>query len=137
MSEPKVRINEVGDAVCEHGTAMDVHCCNCHSGFIFDMDHECPPPPCYQFTREDYIRAERATRWTAGPKVAELLHEAAKHAPSALSTPQETCGVRGRPSAGDQDAVLTCELPVGHEGYHRSGRISWLGYHPTPQETER
>ena len=31
-----------GDHVCEHGVAMDVHCCNCHSGFIFDMDHECP-----------------------------------------------------------------------------------------------
>ncbi len=30
------------DAVCEHGTALDVHCCNCHSGFIFDKDHECP-----------------------------------------------------------------------------------------------
>jgi hypothetical protein len=29
--------------VCEHGTAMDVHCCNCHSGFVFDMAHECPP----------------------------------------------------------------------------------------------
>lgn len=24
------------DVVCEHGTAMDVHCCNCHSGFLFD-----------------------------------------------------------------------------------------------------
>lgn len=23
------------DVVCEHGTAMDVHCCNCHSGFLF------------------------------------------------------------------------------------------------------
>lgn len=32
-----------GDWVCEHGTAMDVHCCNCHSGFIFDRWHECPP----------------------------------------------------------------------------------------------
>jgi len=32
------------DATCEHGTAMDVHCCNCHSGFIFDMNHECPSP---------------------------------------------------------------------------------------------
>lgn len=32
----------VPDAVCEHGTALDVHCCNCHSGFIFDADHECP-----------------------------------------------------------------------------------------------
>lgn len=30
------------DPVCQHGTALDVHCCNCHSGFIFDRDHECP-----------------------------------------------------------------------------------------------
>lgn len=30
------------DPVCKHGTALDVHCCNCHSGFIFDMAHECP-----------------------------------------------------------------------------------------------
>ncbi len=21
---------------------MDVHCCNCHSGFIFDLKHQCP-----------------------------------------------------------------------------------------------
>ena len=34
------------DVVCEHGTAMDVHCCNCHSGFIFDTDHICPPADC-------------------------------------------------------------------------------------------
>ncbi len=25
------------DPVCEHGTAMDVHCCGCHSGFLFDI----------------------------------------------------------------------------------------------------
>jgi hypothetical protein len=25
-----------GDWVCEHGTASDIHCCGCHSGFIFD-----------------------------------------------------------------------------------------------------
>lgn len=31
------------DEVCVHGTAMDVHCCNCHSGFIFEANHECPP----------------------------------------------------------------------------------------------
>ncbi len=28
--------NPDGDWVCEHGTASDVHCCGCHSGFIFD-----------------------------------------------------------------------------------------------------
>jgi hypothetical protein len=35
-------VQEKDDVVCEHGTAMDVHCCNCHSGFIFDRHHECP-----------------------------------------------------------------------------------------------
>ncbi|MGH9370999.1 MAG: hypothetical protein ACRD15_05655 [Vicinamibacterales bacterium] len=25
------------DPVCEHGTAWDVHCCGCHSGFLFDL----------------------------------------------------------------------------------------------------
>lgn len=28
----------MNDETCEHGTALDVHCCNCHSGFLFDMD---------------------------------------------------------------------------------------------------
>jgi len=31
--------------VCQHGTACDVHCCFCHSGFLFDgMSHDelCP-----------------------------------------------------------------------------------------------
>jgi hypothetical protein len=28
-----------GDVVCvAHGTAIDVHCCNCHSGFLFNHD---------------------------------------------------------------------------------------------------
>lgn len=36
--------DECGDYVCEHGTALDVHCCNCHSGFIFEANHECPDP---------------------------------------------------------------------------------------------
>jgi hypothetical protein len=40
----KVTVNGIGGHVCEHGTAVDVHCCNCHNGFVFDMDHECPPP---------------------------------------------------------------------------------------------
>jgi len=32
------RLREQPDVVCQHGTAMDVHCCNCHSGFLFDAD---------------------------------------------------------------------------------------------------
>ena len=30
--------DDVGDDVCQHGTAMDVHCCGCHSGFLFDLE---------------------------------------------------------------------------------------------------
>lgn len=26
------------DEACQHGTALDVHCCNCHGGFLFDVD---------------------------------------------------------------------------------------------------
>jgi len=26
------------DRVCKHGHAMDVHCCLCHSGFLFSVD---------------------------------------------------------------------------------------------------
>jgi N6-adenosine-specific RNA methylase IME4 len=40
-----VRTTPAPDVVCSHGTAMDVHCCHCHSGFIFDRDHECPERP--------------------------------------------------------------------------------------------
>ena len=38
----RVHETEEGEFVCQHGTAMDVHCCNCHSGFVFDYRHECP-----------------------------------------------------------------------------------------------
>ena len=34
------------DPVCEHGVAMDVHCCGCHSGFLFDIQScTCLNPP--------------------------------------------------------------------------------------------
>lgn len=42
MNEHEPHQADNGDWVCEHGTAMDVHCCHCHSGFIFEPDHECP-----------------------------------------------------------------------------------------------
>jgi hypothetical protein len=38
----------------------------------------------------------------------------------------QLCGVVGEPEAGR----FVCELPKGHEGYHRSGLVSWLGYQP-------
>ncbi len=53
------------DVVCEHGTAMDVHCCNCHSGFIFDFSHECPAvelePPTAQ--KEPHCEEGCTVRW--------------------------------------------------------------------------
>lgn len=39
MNWDKVTIDSYGDAVCKHGVAVDVHCCNCHSGFF-------PPDDC-------------------------------------------------------------------------------------------
>jgi hypothetical protein len=36
------------DPVCAHGTALDVHCCHCHSGFQFDPQHECPTEAAYR-----------------------------------------------------------------------------------------
>ena len=39
-------LHEAIGAVCEHGEALDVHCCHCHSGFIFEKDHECHPRRC-------------------------------------------------------------------------------------------
>lgn len=27
------------EPTCEHGRALDVHCCGCHSGFLFDSQH--------------------------------------------------------------------------------------------------
>jgi hypothetical protein len=29
-----------------------------------------------------------------------------------------------------------CELPLGHEGYHRQGRVSWMGYYPAAPADE-
>lgn len=44
------------------------------------------------------------------------------------------CGVRGCPPLGDKD-VYTCELQSGHEGHHREGSITWIGYSAEVQRT--
>lgn len=43
-------------------------------------------------------------------------------------------GVVGNPPAGriprcKHIHLLVCELPAGHEGYHRQDMVKWLGYH--------
>ena len=39
------RVEDKVADVCRHGVALDVHCCGCHSGFIFDPEHECSEEP--------------------------------------------------------------------------------------------
>ena len=39
--EWRIERNFTRDEVCKHGTASDVHCCGCHSGFTFpQMTHD-------------------------------------------------------------------------------------------------
>ncbi len=59
------------DAVCEHGTALDVHCCNCHSGFIFDRNHECPEES--MDTRDGTIYPSRELAEAAGVPDEDLV----------------------------------------------------------------
>lgn len=49
MTNPTTR-----DECCEHG-------CNCHTGFIFDADHECPDPD----WRELYARERRRMQFAS------------------------------------------------------------------------
>ena len=51
-SEPAWTSGDDGHLYCQHGNADDVHCCNCHSGFLFDVawcecviEIECPSRP--------------------------------------------------------------------------------------------
>lgn len=59
------------DATCKHGTALDVHCCNCHSGFIFDINHECPEEA--MDTRTGHIYESRELAEAAGVPDEDLV----------------------------------------------------------------
>ncbi len=58
------------EAVCKHGVAMDLHCCGCHSGFLFDastcMCLKGTPMPDDEIPRrariDRYVPAETAIR---------------------------------------------------------------------------
>jgi hypothetical protein len=65
---PAPPATQTEDIVCRHGTAMDVHCCNCHSGFLFDIDScvcdfgtlaATPPAPPAVIPPVDDLRSER------------------------------------------------------------------------------
>jgi hypothetical protein len=66
MKEGWPVLNDLGDWVCEHGTAVDVHCCHCHSGFIFDPEHECPDVEADMDTRTGDIYDNRELAKAAG-----------------------------------------------------------------------
>lgn len=63
-----------------------------------------------------------------GEGLVSIPHE--PHCPLASRPTPQACGIVGYPEAGQQ----VCELPAGHEGYHRNGSVSWLGYHRRPAD---
>ena len=62
-------------------------------------------------------------------KVDEWADELSDLAALLREADPERCCVRGDPPLGNHEGPLTCELPGGHDGYHKAGTISWLGYH--------
>ncbi len=58
------------DVVCKHGTAPDVHCCNCHSGFLFDVSS------CVCITEQD------SPPWREGSAVCTNCGESAEPHPA-------------------------------------------------------
>lgn len=67
---------DVGDMVCEHGTAMDVHCCNCHSGFLFDINLcvcNDKPQPCPECDGKGSVLDAPANVLTGRPYWTECL----------------------------------------------------------------
>ncbi len=53
LAPPQEEEQMKDEHVCEHGMAMDVHCCNCHSGFLFDVNS------CVcQFEREEPMQSQ-------------------------------------------------------------------------------
>ena len=37
--DPEFAIDKDGNWMCKHGVSSDIHCCNCHSGFLFFPDN--------------------------------------------------------------------------------------------------
>lgn len=46
------------DQVCRHGVATDVHCCGCHSGFLFEGgEHDCQATIDERRADDEYFRS--------------------------------------------------------------------------------
>jgi len=74
----------IDSGVCKHGTALDVHCCNCHSGFLFDIDscvcfntHFTTQElrVLYQVLEHHYIPYENQEAHNVVNKIAKILKE--------------------------------------------------------------
>lgn len=98
------------DSVCEHGTAMDVHCCNCHGGFLFDTSR------CVCELSDPVIEAARRADWlqvvlNGGPPCFHLT--------------------------GDGRFCLAAERWAGHgvdHPFHSLADLLASRDHPTPEE---
>ena len=47
---------------------MDVHCCNCHSGFVFDRYHICEPTEGDRDATNEIPRRAQIQQWTPAEK---------------------------------------------------------------------
>jgi hypothetical protein len=63
------------DMVCKHGHAWDVHCCLCHSGFLFDAnDCTCLDADRLVFVGRDGWPVERIKGWPITNAIRLLRH---------------------------------------------------------------
>jgi hypothetical protein len=90
--------------------------------------------------RDGRSRRRRQPRLNVGEFVgARKVDEWADELAAILATlvgREEACGVIGKPDPEKGEKV--CELPRGHDGYHKNGNWRWLGYWvDPPQETTR
>lgn len=92
-----LRLSARSEPVCEHGTAIDVHCCNCHSGFLFDADScVCEFSGRALFRVGDVVTVLRAARL---PDVEEPIGEGAIERVTSSKSGEVLYWVRGFPCA--------------------------------------
>lgn len=106
------------DPVCEHGTALDVHCCDCHSGFIFDKDHECPAQ-----NEDQEALCPLCARAGGESSLTPVPNRSPRRAPHRSKTPEaqplpegtETPAAVGDLTKDERDAIETLEDAVRGE----------------------
>jgi hypothetical protein len=110
MREPHQ--DEQGDWVCQHGTAMDVHCCGCHSGFLFDIQN------CTCGTPDTDFRMPRTLKKYMGS------NRPPEHTRAASRKRRRICRFFRKPRKGEGGRCLIPPRP--RAGPPLSGSPNWL-----------